>query len=154
MVFPDGDIVMAKNTDLAEVVLDDLLEQFDSQLGYRYSQSEIKHSYLSHVTVEFDRIFVERTAVFAAAQRVINDAIHNSESYCLKKFSFGFDPASDVSQAMQPAISVERFFVPDFAIERRAAEPMEKNRFFCTAPMKTNDHVRALDEFERAVIAA
>jgi hypothetical protein len=36
----------------------------------------------------------------------------------------------------------------DFLIERRVGSPYEANRYFCSAPMHTNDHTRVLEEIE------
>jgi hypothetical protein len=53
----------------------------------------------------------------------------------------------------QPFVQFQMDDLPnaDFAIERRAGEPYSSNRFFCTAPMRTEAHVRVLGLIETAM---
>jgi hypothetical protein len=105
--------------------------------------------YTSAVVVEFEKNFVERTKAFRIIQQVINNEISiDLNNYQLKRLSYGYNIQGDIGVVQ----SVDQLIATDVSIERRAGEPAERNRFFCTAPLRTDDHLLLLEKIERAVI--
>lgn len=147
-VFPDGDSVTAQDTDLADIVLTDFIAQLDSQFGYRFSELNPPHLYASALVVEFQESFVRRADTINAIQSVVNQTLDPShQSYRLKRLGFGCDSSNETG----PALSVSHILPPDVTIERRANEPMDRNRFFCVAPLTTQEHEGFLRRIEQAV---
>jgi hypothetical protein len=66
-------------------------------------------------------------------------------SYGLRPFDFSFAAAS---LATDDTAMTGRKPVP-FTVMRRVNVPFDANIYFSTAPLKTNDHIAALETFER-----
>jgi hypothetical protein len=141
MMLPEGDIVATASTDDAELVLDHLMSLLDENLGFRLKQASAKRSYLSTVVVEFDNAFSIYIEKIGKMERAINDLLSESERH-LKMLSFGRE---DLAVGGDQIALIEN---ADFTIDRRAGQPFLSNRFFCVAPMRTNDHLRALEQIE------
>lgn len=151
LIFPDGCAAIAKDTDLADAILEDLMEEFDNTFGYHYGHATIQNFHLSNIVVQFDATFTERTKAFHIIQKFVNDSIaKDGHNYYLKHLSFGID--SEILPRGLPSTDIDKFISQDFIIERRAKEPLEKNLFFCSAPMRTKEHVALLENLERAVV--
>jgi hypothetical protein len=148
VILPDGYVVAARDTDLADSVMDDYLHSLDEGLGYRFATTHPERRYLSQIVAELDDKFVEGTAAFSVIQTVLNsDLGRENGNYKLKRLWFSYDSSAD-----GPSLpSVKHWISPDFIIERRAGEPMERNRFFCGAPLRLSDHLRLLERVESEV---
>jgi hypothetical protein len=140
----DGDIAIATRTEQADLFLDDLRRLLDKNLGYRLTVGAIRKRFVSNVVIEFDRGL--ETDLVKLSE--IIDAINNSRPaerlpFNIKRLSFGemdiFPPSTD------PLVLIE---MADFTIERRTGHPFEENRYFCSAPMTTGDHIRVLERIE------
>jgi hypothetical protein len=152
IVFPDGYAATAQNTELADFVLKDLLSRLEHKFGYRFSSAEPKHQFVSAEIVEFDDRFVSKTEVFAAIQSILNTTFKGvNQPYQLKRLAFGYDPAITGALNMQP-LSVDGVLPSDFVMERSANEPLERNRFFCSAPLASIEHRSLLEQIEKAVL--
>ena len=98
--------------------------------------------YTSALAIEFDERFVERARVFETMLKVMSEAKPQAaRAYRLKRLAFG--TAHD-GQVLQPPL-VEQFASSDFSLERRVTVPFEKNIFFSSAPLETDDHARYLE---------
>jgi hypothetical protein len=139
----DGDIAIATRTEQANLFLDDLMRVLDENLGYRLRSGKVTKSFLSNVVVEFDKSLEEYFEAISKMVAVINDARPGRSPFNIKRLGFG---EMDISPLQtDPLVTVER---ADFVIERRVGHPFEENRYFCTAPMTTEDHVRVLERIE------
>ncbi len=138
---PDGDVVMTITTEQADLVLKDLIRLLDETLGYRLRSSKKTQDYVSNIVVEFDRgleEYIEKLANMACA---INEARPGMEAFNIKRLTFG----TEDSQARDTLTAIQ---TTDFIIERRVGRPFEENRYFCSAPMTTRDHIRTLERIE------
>jgi hypothetical protein len=134
---------------MADNVLTDFLEQCDEQFEYRYRAANPAHLFASALVVEFSEDFVERATTFNAIQQTINEGLGSPEPpYKLKRIAFGYDSSNEVGINLSIPMTVSRALPTDFAIERRAEEPMGRNRFFCLAPLRTSDHIALLEKIE------
>lgn len=150
VIFPDGDAVVAQTTDLAQIVMEDLLTKLDAGLAYRYREARLEWVYTSALAVEFDARFVERTSAFAVMQRAANEATRGAlGSFGLKRLAFG----TSVEMEAGSTLLVGQFARSDFSLERRATVPLEHNVFFSTAPLRTSDHEAYLERIEREAIS-
>lgn len=146
---PDGDAVLASDTDLADAVMTDYFAKMDAALGFRFEEASPVREHVSVVVVEFDEVAVNHISSFGNVERIIGEAVGvYRPSYKIKQFSFGTDAAAESPRTA----SISQLLPSDFTIERRAGEPMERNRFFCRAPLTTSAHISALEAIEQAII--
>jgi hypothetical protein len=138
----NADVVTAQNTDLAEEVARHFMNKMDELLGFRYSTAPKQLTYLSNIVVEFEN--VTDSAAFTMIYNILETYLGKPRS--LKRLFFG---EGDVQQ-QQALSSLESIDKLDFIIERRAGAPYEANRFFCSAPLSTDEHKRALSEIDAA----
>jgi len=140
----DGDIAIATRTEQADLFLDDLMRLLDENLGYRLRVGAIRKRFVSNLVVEFDHGLENYLVKLSEIIGVINE-FRPAERlpFNIKRLSFGemdiFPPPAD------PLVLIEK---GDFIIERRTAHPFEENRYFCSAPMTTEDHIRVLERIE------
>jgi hypothetical protein len=147
-LFPDGDAVVAKHTDEANTILDDLIAFLVEKFGFRYRSATLDRLNTSNVVVDLDQSFTTETPTFSVVGNLIDEILGTKNKYYLKRLAFGID--SSVSP--QSATSVKQFIGSDFMIEARANFPLGSNRFFSSAPLSTNDHVQYLERLEKAAI--
>jgi hypothetical protein len=145
-MLPNADIVVAPTTEQAELVLNDLATALDEHLGFRLHTSTKRVMFLSNIVIEFDRGVEEYINAFRGMVAAINKTRKGLPQFNIKRLAFGVgaDPppqANDFLHVMERA---------DFVIERRQGSPYEANRYFCSAPMRTSDHIRVLEEIEAA----
>jgi hypothetical protein len=141
-LYPHGIVVIATNTEQAEIVLKDLVIILNQKLGYRLVSLPSRKNLLSNVVVEFDRGLESYIDMLARISYIINDARTGKPPFNIKRLAFG---KSDVEQTIDPILAVEN---SDFLIERRQGAPYEINRYFSSAPMSTSDHLRVLEQIE------
>ena len=147
-VVPNGDIVTATTTDVAEKILRHFMQSLDDGLGYRMSSAAYKITYVSNLIAEFDHPIEQPATTFSIIESIIDKAIDRQNApFKLKRLAFGFG-----SVAPAQSVTLEGVDNADFIIERRANEPYEKNRYFCSAPLRTNEHLKVLELIEKAVL--
>jgi hypothetical protein len=142
-MYQGGDVVVATTTDQAEMVLDDLIMLLDEKLGFRLGASNMKKHLLSQLVVEFDaglETYIDKLSNMAATINRVQQ--EGKPPVNLKRIAFG---SGDVEQPTDPLLAVAN---SDFLIERRQGASYETNRYFCTAPMSTTDHIRILERIE------
>jgi len=145
-VIQNGDIVTASTTEVADRILDDFMSRMDSNFGYRFGEAvEKTRSYMSSFVVEFDKPLEEKISALKRFEEILNGASIRSEPFKIKRLAFG---SGDIQQ-LQSISSIDEMKKSDFFIERRVGEPYARNRYFCSAPMKTADHVKLLELIER-----
>ena len=137
-----GDVVVAVTTEQAELVLNDLVRSLDTNLGFRLGTAEKKKSLLSNLVAEFDDGLERHMNKIGKMISAINDIRIGLPPFNIKRLAFGI---GDVSQTNDPILLVEG---ADFLIERRQGSQYDRNRYFCSAPMSTTDHVRVLEQIE------
>jgi hypothetical protein len=139
----NADMVVTVTTEQAELVLDDLVSALDEHLGFRLGQATKQKLLLSNVVVEFERgleTMIDKLSKMAVA---INHLRPGMPEFNLKRLAFG---TGDVLGQSSDPIAIVRH--ADFLIERRQGLSYEANRYFCSAPMHTADHIRALERIE------
>ena len=150
--FSINQLVMAAETDLAvtssayqsDLVLNHLITTLDETFGFRLRSSRITKSYVSNIVVEFERGIEEFIQKLARMEAAINEK-RNPKLPRLKFKRLGFGAKGGTPAETDPISAVEE---AEFLIERRAGSPFEQNRYFCSAPMLTDDHLRVLEVIE------
>jgi hypothetical protein len=142
----NGDIITAATTDIAETVLDDFMKRLDETIGYRFAAAKKRLSYVSNLVIQFDHGIEEKIMAVAKIETLLNREIHrNTPPFKIKRLTFGH---GDITQLYVMPLAVEAVENADFVIERRSGEPYSDNRYFCSAPVRTQDHLRILEIFE------
>jgi hypothetical protein len=138
----DGDIAAAVTTEQADVVLNDLMRLLDENLGYRLRPAHKTKSYLSTLIIEFDHGLEEYIGALSKMAEAINNMRQKMPAFNIRRLAFG---TTDILQPTDPLVAIE---TAEFLIERRSGRPFEENRYFCSAPMTTGDHILALERIE------
>jgi hypothetical protein len=139
----DGDIAIATKTEQADLFIDDLVRLLDENLGFRLRMGKLTKSFVSNVVVEFDSGLEEYLEPLSKMIVAINDARSGRSPFNIKRLAFGEPDISPPPTDL--LVIIER---TDFVIERRAGRPFEENRYFCSAPMATEVHIRTLERIE------
>jgi hypothetical protein len=145
-IIPNGDIVTAATTDIADKILEDFMERLDATFGYRFASAEKERAYQSNVVVEFEAGVEEKIEIFRRLEKILEDASLREAPFKFKRLAFG---SGDI-QAIQSSGTIREIENSDFIIERRATEPYSRNRYFCSAPTTTKNHIKVLHEVEKA----
>ena len=145
-IIPNGDFVTSNDTDIADKIMDDFLGKLEAAFRFRFSAAPQHRVYQSNIVVEFEPPFEEKIGTFKKIADVLNGASIRPAPFNIKRLAFG---SGDIQQ-IQSMTTVEELENSDFIIERRGGEPYSRNRYFCSAPMKTKAHVELLQKIERA----
>jgi len=147
-LFGDGGAIVARHTDEANAVLDDLIAFLGDAFGFRYQSTTLERLNTSNIVVDLDPSFTWSTPSFSIMRNLIHKTMGDNFKYHLKRITFGVD-----SSVNPPSItSVKQFIGCDFIIEARANSPIDSNRFFSSAPLPTNDHIYYLEKLEKSAI--
>jgi hypothetical protein len=142
----DGDVVVATTTEQADAVLEDLVHLLDENLGYRLASSNNTISHLSNLVVEFDDALENYVGKLSEIARAINDTRTGRPAFNIKRIAFGQGGITEAAADLLVAVEIA-----DFLIERRANTPYEANRYFCSAPLSTTEHLQLLERIEAIV---
>lgn len=145
-LIPNGDVITAVTTDAADVILDDLMGRLNEHFGYRFGTAPMHRTYLSNLVVQFENGLEGVIEALAKIEAILNEQIPRpSMPFKIKRLAFGFgDPLP-----LTPPATLEGVDNADFLIERRSGSPYSENRFFCSAPMRTADHLELLERIEK-----
>ena len=143
-MLPNGDMVTAQSTDVADAALDDITKRLDADLGYRYSTVTKKERfYQSEIVVQFDDAIDQRISGLRKIEDILSREIKLPGFLpSLKRLGFG---QGDVTQG----ITFELVGKSDFLIERRSGSAYSENRYATSAPLPTAEHIRVLEVLER-----
>lgn len=140
-------IVTTDTTENGDLVADDILSILEADYKFREAKQRTLRTYGSSVIVEFERGLEDYISALTKIQELItpvcNQALQIDQPMKIERLTFGHDatllPSSKVSG--------------NFLIERRVGHPFSENRYFCGAPIRTTEHIRLLEEIERAIAA-
>jgi hypothetical protein len=143
-IVPEGVIAVAPSTDTAQAFIEDLLTWGAEKHKFRVSPDIFKRLiYLSQIVVGFNNSidsllahFETITGSFAQMFRLTYNADLPMRCYSL---AINYDRTKTNGDLDK---------IATFAIERRTNEPYESNRFFCQAPLRTDDHIKLLENIE------
>jgi hypothetical protein len=147
-ILPNGDVITATSTDIAQMIMDDYIERLDNVLNFRFGSAKMQRFYLSSLVVEFEAPGIaENIESMAKIESILNREIHRPEMpFKIKRLAFGY---GDVNA--QQILSIDSIEKSDLVLERRSGEPYSNNRFYSSAPVSTSEHVRILNLIEQAL---
>jgi hypothetical protein len=143
-IYSDGIVVNTKGyVEDADQFADDVIQWATKTFGYKImSDPPMQHAYASHVEVEFTGslppIFEELAVLNKRITAALTRYGKTPPSYELG----GFSLLCDTTKAVPP--------IPgEFSFARRAQQSFQSNLYFSTAPLKTLDHLKVLDELAK-----
>lgn len=135
-IHKDGIVANASTTDEAEEFFEDLREWLLRSWNFREVPSISLFG--SEIIVDFEKPLSNLLKDFKAISSAINQGLSGSQEN-LGEVSFrhlAFEFKSHSGQA------------PKFMMERRLDSPVDQERFFCSAPMRTKLHLQTLSNIE------
>ncbi|KAF0142277.1 MAG: hypothetical protein FD153_625 [Rhodospirillaceae bacterium] len=131
----DGVIVRAATTKQAERFVGDLKEWLIAERGFR--RVSTTSLYLSELVVDFERPLSSTFKNFETISNLVTNKVAEHREVTLSALA-GF--AIEFVGAASP---------PRFSIERRVGASFGQERYFCSAPLRTEAHVEVLRELEQ-----
>ena len=140
-IYNDGIVATARNTSDAEAILDDAIEWGMETFGLRRPEKMLPRTYTSWVVVDFEEPIAQLFSKFDNLRTLITKSFEETYKrtldFQMQRIAFNVDP-----QLLPP------YTQTDFAIDRRGGSPYSLNRFFCSAPLKTDSHIALLEGIE------
>jgi hypothetical protein len=146
---PNGDVITSTSTDVANLIMDDLTHFLDETFKYKFRESSQKRSFVSTVIVQFDNRLEEKISALSAIIKIVNQAKNSKdEEFSLNKLAFSTGPRPPaVAMPFQSHLNIIE--KAEYLIERRASAAFSENRYFCSAPLHTADHIKTLEDIEK-----
>lgn len=145
-IFSDGVIVTSKSpSDVLDALLDDIITWMQTAIGLKKVETHpINTTYESYLIVHSAIGLLSILDGLAPVQKRLAKAL---------KATTGRDASfSPVGWALSPDNTTMPSMKPiPFRVERRAGIPFETNYYYSCAPLRTADHLRVLEELERAL---
>ncbi len=138
-VFNDGVIVSTFDTKDSEYILDDALMWLKETFGIRDPQTIIPRTFFSQFVVELESSVEDALRIFDKVRKLFHQSMQDTykgieiPAVGLSSIGFGIDSKN-----------IPGIREPIFSLERRVGRPYTENRYFCSAPLKTEDHLELL----------
>jgi hypothetical protein len=140
-LYNDGVLVTANNTETADLAIDDFFDWIIPTFKLPAAKPRRPRKYVSTVVVEFEEGLDWALRQFGKISKILSSAVTDAyqvpANIQLNRISFNADPQT-----------VPHLFNSQFNIERRVGLPYGDNRYHSTAPLKTEIHLRCLEQFE------
>lgn len=133
----DGIVVGATTTDQAEAFFNDLYRWLVRDNGFR--EVDFQKTYMSEVVVDFDKPVSRLIASYDQIVKIVMEGMSEASKAPITAALSGFD--IDFRGDLNA-------HVPRFMLDRRIGSDFEQERFFCTAPLTSDGHIKALQAIE------
>ncbi len=141
--YPDGIVINSKTTDDAESFLSDLLYFLKTEHAFREFITEPKMRFISQIVVEFDSNMSLLMPKYELISNIIDMRISqiygDTTSSKIARFDIEFEGSNKGIGSP----------IPRFSLEQRVGTSFDVNRYFCSAPIRTQDHVGVLERIEK-----
>lgn len=143
-VYSNGLLVDTReDTDESDNFIDDALAWGVQRLGMTIPEQQIERVYASSLVVSLNTPL----AVYAPIAQQISSKL---SSY-LSGYGLTPDPFETASLSLnfdRSKSELPKSMLANFTIERREGVAFDSNLYFCTAPLKTKDHIALLQEID------
>lgn len=139
-IYTDGIVADAKNSEIAETFLRDVMKFMRSEFEFREFTTEPKTHFWNQLVVEFEKPL---NGLFPSISK-ISEAIcrHLGTEMTMNLARFDLQLEERVTKDSPP---------PKFILERRIGAPFKNERYYSSAPIRTESHVAVLEEIERLI---
>jgi hypothetical protein len=145
----DGALVVTSSTESSDAVLKDLIGFLDSSFEFHISKSTQRKAYISDIVVQFEKGIEEYLTKIGEIENLINQSvskpIKGRPKAQIKRIAFGSEASDLNASGVGPLDGIESV---EFLFERRARQPYSENRYYCRAPIATNDHIKLVESIE------
>jgi hypothetical protein len=145
-VFNDGVIVSASDTKDSEYILDDVLMWLKDTFGIREPKTIIPKTFFSQVVVELESSVEDALRILDKVRKLF----HQSMQATYKGIEIPVAGLSSIGIGIDSK-NIPGIQEPIFSLQRRVGRPYAENRYFCSAPLKTEDHLELLAVFADAI---
>ena len=145
-IYNDGLLVVCRNTDDSDIVVDNFLDWATETFGLRPSLGRLTRQHASQVIVEFDTAIDKLVAGFAAVARMFETALEASQGVKIDAHVHRIALSADPSEGL-PLTQTS------FIIEARAGVPFSAKRYYSGAPVKSSIHLKLLESIEKMCAA-
>jgi hypothetical protein len=139
-----GLAVQTGSTEDGDLIIDDVVISLEGALGFRNINAFARRNYTSNVIVRFEKSLSEIVSFLGELCKIISPimrgALEVEQEVDVERLAFSFDPLQ------LPAGKIEAGANASFVLERRVNAPYKENRYFSSAPLRTADHVRVLEQ--------
>ena len=130
-----GTALTAKDTDVADLIIDDVHAALDETFGFKIANSIRARYYASAIVVEFPSALEKQLTFVGRAKEILEREMpHRTYPFDVKRIGFGF-----AEKHVPLGATIEDFPNGDFLIERRLGEPQSSNRYMCSGPFRTSE---------------
>jgi hypothetical protein len=139
-IYNDGIVADAKNSEIGETFLDDIIKFMQSEFVFRPFTTQPTRYFWNQMVVEFERPLERLLHSFNKISAAISRFLRPEMSMHFARIDFqGEKTPTPASVA------------PKFILERRAGIPFDKERYYSSAPIRTGEHITVLEEIERSI---
>lgn len=146
-IYSDGLICDTYTTDLSDMVLDEFVAWATETFNFQPRTSPVRRTYTSALVCTFNKDIEAGFEFIGRACALFSTALNETYGWDypvkLNRLSFNVDPKA-----------VPHLRNTNFILERRLQNPNDysENRYFTTAALKTERHVRLLETIERELL--
>jgi hypothetical protein len=144
-LYNDGiKVDLHSSTEEAQILLRGTLEWLGREAGLNFSEKMLSRwAFLSQITyhsdVDIDVVNPALRSVGEEVSHLVNERTRLATHFRINQIFLNFDRTYHDAP------------LAPFSIERRAKTPYEEGKYFSAAPLQTQDHIRILEQFERAL---
>lgn len=144
-IYQNGVVITAATTDIAELFVSDFFEWGSKSIRMNVPLHVFKQrAYLSELVVEFETPIDNGLQRYNTLMEAIGGALNKTYQFEFPRIS-----VSGLTFAYDKAVAPYEFqSLAPFWIDRRANRRFSENVFYCGAPLRTDDHIRLLTQFE------
>ncbi len=146
-IFSDGFVVGTQSfAEDADLFLNDVIGWAFKAFGSTIIEgSPIQYAYNSHIEVSFLKSLTPLFDKISTLNKRVTSALTSYGSITPPSYQIaGFSLHCDLTNMAPPRPGA-------FTFERRAQEPYSSNLYFSSAPLKTEDHLKLLEELEKTL---
>jgi hypothetical protein len=142
-VYTDGIVAVSERSEWSEAFLADVTSWVKNEFGFREISGDVRTLFNSTIIVDFETSPSNLLKNFQQITQSINEraVLLTAEKRQMDFARLDFE----VDKRTVPG----HIALPKFVIERRAGVDFAQERYFCSAPMRTSDHLEVLQEIER-----
>jgi len=147
-IYPHGLVAQAADSNAAEIFLDEFSAFATAELGQVAEGLIGRKFFASSLMVQFDK---EANGFLSANEKII--ALFSNHL----KATYGLEQKAELSRiSMRPDPDKLNARVgsllTEFTLERRINAPYEDQKFYSTAPLRTDDHIAFLQKIEKLAL--
>ena len=144
--YNDGVVVSSRSdSDFIDKFMDDLGLWLEKDHGLSVIETHtVNKMYASTLLVETEGNILGPLNEYAGILQIIENALRESSGLRIKYHKFGFTLSAD--QSKNPALRP----IP-FRFERKEGIEFSRNQFHTTAPLKTKQHLKILEQLDKLV---